>query len=193
MRKQEIIRKTKETDITLSLNLDGKGISNIDTNCGFLNHMLDLFSFHSNIDLTIKAIGDIEVDYHHLAEDLGIVLGDAINKALENNKNINRYGSFILPMDDALILCALDFSNRSYLNFDCEITSPKVGDFDTELIKEFFIAFTRTAKINLHFKKLAGENTHHIIEGIFKSFAKAIKIALEINKENKIPSTKGVL
>lgn len=195
MRKCNIERKTAETDIKLTLELDGKGESNVDTGCGFLDHMLTLFASHGGFDLSLKCTGDVNVDYHHTAEDIGICLGTAFCEALGDKKGIERYGSIILPMDEALILCAIDFSGRDYLNFDVEIPTLKVGDFDTELVEEFFIAFTRKANCTLHFKKLAGKNSHHVIEGAFKAAARAIKQAVKIDPDRAdvIPSTKGVL
>ena len=195
MRTYEINRKTAETDIKLTLDLDGKGKSEIDTGCGFLDHMLTLFASHGRFDLTVKCAGDVQVDYHHTAEDVGICLGKAFFEALGDKKGIERYGSMILPMDEALILCAVDFSGRDLLNFDVEIPSLKVGDFDCELVEEFWLAFTRQAACTLHFKKLAGKNSHHIIEGAFKAAARAMKQAVKIDPEraDEIPSTKGVL
>ena len=195
MRNAEIIRKTAETDITLTLCLDGDGKGTIDTGCGFLDHMLTLFSRHGSFDLDVKCIGDTQVDYHHTAEDIAICLGDAFKKALGDMKGITRYGSFILPMDESLILTAVDISGRSYLGYDLDIPTEKVGDFDTELTREFFEAFVRHAGVTLHIKQLAGYNSHHIIEGTFKSFARAMKQAVAIDEKNKdkIPSTKGVL
>ncbi len=195
MREFELARTTNETDISLWLNIDGSGKSEIDTGCGFLNHMLTLFAKHSRIDLKVTCKGDTDIDYHHTAEDIAIVLGTAIKNAIGDKSGINRYGNIILPMDEALILAAVDFSGRSYLVFDCEIPCPTVGDFDTELVEEFFVAFVRTAEINLHIKKLAGKNTHHIIEGIFKAVARCIGSALKIDPalEGEIPSTKGIL
>ena len=195
MRKAEIIRKTAETDITLSLSLDGEGKGTIDTGCGFLDHMLTLFSRHGSFDLDVKCIGDTQVDYHHTAEDIAVCLGDAFKKALGDMKGITRYGSFILPMDESLILTAVDISGRSYLGYDLSIPTEKVGDFDTELTREFFEAFVRHAGVTLHLKQLSGYNSHHIIEGTFKSFARTMKQAVAIDEKNKdkIPSTKGVL
>lgn len=195
MRQAEIIRKTAETDITLTLCLDGDGKGEIDTGCGFLDHMLTLFSRHGSFDLNVKCIGDTQVDYHHTAEDIAICLGDAFKKALSDMKGITRYGSFMLPMDESLILTAVDISGRSYLGYDLSIPTEKVGDFDTELTREFFEAFVRHAGVTLHIKQLAGYNSHHIIEGTFKSFARTMKVAVTIDEKNKdkIPSTKGVL
>lgn len=195
MRIAEINRKTNETDITLKLNIDGRGESSIDSGCGFLDHMLTLLSCHARFDLELKCIGDTQVDFHHTVEDIGIVLGDALRKALGDLKGINRYGSFILPMDESLILTALDISGRSHLSYELEIPAQKVGDFDTELAREFFEAFVRKADITLHIKQLAGFNSHHIIEGAFKSVARSLRTAVAIDKDfgDEIPSTKGVL
>lgn len=195
MRISNIERKTAETDIKLSLNLDGTGKSNINSGCGFLDHCLTLFAKHGSFDLDVKCIGDVEVDYHHSVEDIGICLGEAFSRAIGDMRGICRYGNMILPMDEALILCAIDVSGRSYLNYDLNIPTPKVGDFDTELAWEFFIAFTRKANITLHLKQLDGKNSHHIIEGSFKAFARALKEAVKIDeaKKDEIPSTKGVL
>ncbi len=194
MRSSEIIRKTNETDIMLSLSLS-KGESTIDTGCGFLDHMLTLFARHGDFALNVKCKGDTEVDYHHTAEDIAICLGDAFKEALGDMKGITRYGSFILPMDESLILTAVDISGRSGLYYDLQIPTEKVGDFDTELTQEFFEAFVRHAGVTLHIKQLAGTNSHHIIEGTFKSFARTLKQAVSIDENNKdaIPSTKGVL
>lgn len=195
MRSAEILRKTAETDISLKLNLDGKGESKIETGCGFLNHMLTLFAKHGRFDLDINCAGDVDVDYHHTTEDVGICLGQAFEKALANKKGIVRYGSFILPMDEALILTAVDLSGRSMLVKELDIKANKVGDFDTELLEEFLLAFTRTANCTLHVRQLSGSNAHHIIEGTFKSLARSLKTAVSIDKDfsNEIPSTKGVL
>lgn len=195
MRAYETQRKTNETDISLSLNIDGTGKSEIDTGCGFLDHMLTLFAKHARFDLTVKCIGDTNVDYHHSAEDIGIVLGTAISECVGDAKGIVRYGHIILPMDEALILCAVDLSGRAYLNYKLEIPTEKVGDFDTELVEEFMMSFTRCAKMNLHLKQLDGTNSHHIIEGAFKALARALKAAVAIDEKFKdeIPSTKGVL
>ncbi len=195
MRNYEMTRKTAETDITLSLNLDGNGKGVINTGCGFLDHMLTLFASHGRFDLTVKCVGDTHVDYHHTAEDIGICLGKAFAEALGDKKGIERYGSMILPMDETLILCAVDFSGRDYLGFDVEIPTLKVGDFDTELVEEFWLGFVRNANCTLHFKKPAGKNSHHIIEGMFKAAARAMKAAVKIDtaRADEIPSTKGVL
>ena len=195
MRNVQIERKTAETDISLFIELDGKGKSEIESGCGFLDHMLTLFSSHSRSDLKLTCKGDTQVDYHHTAEDIGIALGSAIKKAIGDKKGINRYGSFILPMDEALIMCAIDISGRSHLSFSLDIPTERVGDFDTELVEEFFTALTREAGITLHVKKLDGKNSHHIIEGAFKAFARALRIAVSIDPSlgDEVPSTKGVL
>ncbi len=195
MRTAEINRKTNETDIKLKLNIDGRGESKIDSGCGFLDHMLTLLSRHARFDLELSCKGDTYVDYHHTAEDIGIVLGQALSDALSDMKGIIRYGDCILPMDESLILSAVDISGRGYLGYDLEIPALKVGDFDTELVEEFFLGFVRKANITLHIKKLSGSNSHHIIEGVFKSVARSLKTAVSIDKEyqNEIPSTKGLL
>lgn len=195
MRTSEIKRTTNETDIYLKLNIDGKGENKIKTGCGFLDHMLTLFSRHARFDLELECVGDTYVDYHHTAEDIGIVLGKALAESLGEMRGITRYGSFILPMDESLILSAVDISGRSYLAYSLQIPAQKVGDFDTELVQEFFEAFVRNANITLHLKQLEGYNSHHIIEGAFKSVARSLKEAVSIDKkfENEIPSTKGVL
>lgn len=195
MRKAEIKRKTNETDIELLINLDGKGISDINTGCGFLDHMLTLFSRHSGFDLTVKCQGDTFVDDHHTVEDIGIALGNAFEKALGDKKGICRYGDIMLPMDEALILSAVDLSGRSYLEYSLNIPSQKVGTFDTELTKEFYLAFVSNAKCTLHIKQLSGANSHHIIEGSFKAFARCLRkaVATDALFANEIPSTKGVL
>lgn len=195
MRVIEINRKTKETDIKLKLNLDGKGEGIINTGCGFFDHMLDLFARHGRFDLEVYCNGDINVDYHHTVEDVGIVLGQAFKKALGDMKGIIRYGSTILPMDESLILTALDISGRSYLKLDLPIRASKIGDFPVELVEEFFLAFVRHAGVTLHVQKLAGTNAHHVVEGTFKSFARSMKQAVKIDGDfaDEIPSTKGVL
>ncbi len=195
MRNYEIKRKTAETDIALSLELDGKGNGVIDTGCGFLDHMLTLFSRHGRFDLKVKCAGDTNVDYHHSVEDIGICLGIAFSEALGDMKGICRYGHIILPMDEALIMCATDISGRAHLEYGLDIPTQKVGDFDTELVYEFLIAFVRNAKITLHINQLAGKNSHHIIEGAFKALGRTLAAASKINEEYKdeIPSTKGVL
>ena len=193
MRTSEITRKTAETDISLCLNLDGTGKSNIDTGCGFLNHMLTLFAAHGKFDLTVKCLGDIDVDDHHSVEDIGICLGDAFQEALGDKRGITRYGSFLLPMDEALILSAVDISGRSCLCYGLEIPTEKIGTFDTELVEEFFLGFTRHCPMSLHLKQLAGKNAHHIVEGAFKSVARSLKAAVARDGSGEIPSTKGVL
>ncbi len=195
MRMAQVNRKTAETDISLSLNLDGIGKGEIDTGCGFLNHMLTLFAKHGRFDLSVKCVGDTDVDDHHTAEDIGICLGDAFAKALGDMRGIVRYGSTVLPMDEALILSAVDISGRGKFVPDMKIPTEKVGTFDTELVFEFFEAFVRRANITLHVRELAGENSHHIIEGAFKSVARSLRAAVKIDPEaaGEIPSTKGVL
>lgn len=195
MRRKKITRDTKETKIVLALEIDGTGAYEIDTGVGFLNHMLELFARHGRFDLAVDCKGDTHVDAHHTTEDIGIALGAAFKESLGDKRGIYRYGHMILPMDEALILCAVDISGRSYLNFDVEMPAQKVGDFDTELVKEFMAAFSRELGMNLHIKMLAGENTHHIIEGIFKCLARAMRQACSIEAEfaDEIPSTKGVL
>ena len=195
MRTASIERKTAETDIRLTLTLEGKGVSEVDTGCGFMDHMLTLFARHGRFDLCVKCTGDTDVDYHHIVEDLGIVLGTAFARALGDKRGIQRYGSCVLPMDEALILTAADLSGRACLGFELPLASPKVGDFDTELVKEFFLGFVRSAACTLHIRELAGENTHHVIEGAFKSFARTMRAAaaMDPEAEGEIPSTKGVL
>ena len=195
MRTIEIIRTTKETDIVLKLNLDGTGVSNVNSGSGFLDHMLTLFARHGRMDLELTCKGDVEVDFHHTTEDIGICLGLAFKQALGDKRGIVRYGDTILPMDEALILSAVDISGRSYLNLDLRLRAKRVGNFDTELVEEFFTAFTSNAGINLHVKQLEGRNTHHIIEGTFKSVARSLKQAVAIDPAyaDEVPSTKGVL
>ena len=195
MRSYEIVRKTAETDIQLSLNLDGTGRSSIDTGCGFLNHMLTLFAAHGKFDLTVKCTGDTDVDDHHSVEDIGICLGLAFQNALGDKRGITRYGSFLLPMDEALIMTAVDISGRAYLGYQLEIPTEKIGTFDTELVEEFFLGFVRNCPMSLHVRKLAGTNSHHIAEGAFKSVARSLKAAVAIDptSADAIPSTKGVL
>ncbi len=195
MREYEVVRKTAETDIALKLCLDGKGVSNIDTGVGFLDHMLTLFARHGRFDLDVKCKGDTQVDYHHTVEDVGIALGQAFAAALGDKKGIIRYGYMILPMDEALILTAVDLDGRGTLSYGLDIPALKVGEFDTELTEEFFYAFVREAKCSLHIKQMAGVNSHHIIEGTFKSFARSLRQAVSFEEgfENEIPSTKGVL
>ncbi|MBQ5592534.1 MAG: imidazoleglycerol-phosphate dehydratase HisB [Clostridia bacterium] len=195
MRTSEIKRDTAETKIALTLDLDGTGKSDIATGCGFLDHMLTLFAKHGRFDLTVDCDGDIDVDDHHTVEDIGICLGKAFNEALGDKKGIIRYGSFTLPMDEALIMCAVDISGRDYLAYRLEIPTEKVGTFDTELVEEFMLAFTRNAELNLHIIQLSGTNSHHIIEGTFKCLARTLRQAVNIDEKFKdeIPSTKGVL
>lgn len=195
MRSSEIKRKTAETDIMLRLEIDGTGKSNIDTGCGFLNHMLTLFATHGRFNLEVKCVGDVEVDYHHTVEDIGIALGDAFFEALGDKRGIVRYGNMLLPMDEALILSAVDFSGRAYLEYSLDIPTQKVGDFDCELCEEFWIAFARNARCTLHLRQLSGRNSHHIIEGAFKSAARSIRQAVAVDWDfaDEIPSTKGVL
>ena len=195
MRTAEINRKTNETDIRLTLDLDGTGKSEIHSGVGFLDHMLTLFARHGRFDLTLTCDGDTYVDDHHSVEDIGIALGQAFEQALGDKRGIIRYGSFILPMDETLILTAVDISGRSYLNYDLHIPTQKVGAFDTELTEEFFLGFVRNANLTLHIKQLEGKNSHHIIEGAFKSFGRTMKQAVAIDKafKDEIPSTKGVL
>lgn len=195
MRIAEISRNTAETDIKLSLNLDGKGNSSVKTGCGFLDHMLTLFAKHGRFDLVVECEGDTYVDYHHTVEDIGIVLGKAFCQALGEKRGIVRYGNFILPMDESLIMTAVDISGRAYLGYALNIPTEKVGDFDTELVEEFFVAFCNNAGLNLHIRQLAGSNSHHIIEGAFKSVARSLKAAVSIDEAfcDEIPSTKGVL
>ena len=169
MRNAEINRKTAETDIKLFIELDGTGKSKIDTGCGFLDHMLTLFASHGKFDLNVLCKGDVNVDYHHTVEDIGIVLGEAFSKALKDKKGITRYGDIILPMDETVILASVDFSGRTFLGYDLEIPTEKVGDFDTELVEEFWLGFTRKAECALHIRMLSGKNSHHIIEGAFKA------------------------
>ena len=193
MRTSEITRKTAETDISLRLDLDGTGKSHIDTGCGFLNHMLTLFAAHGKFDLTVKCVGDTDVDDHHSVEDIGICLGSAFREALADKRGITRYGSFLLPMDEALILSAVDISGRSCLCYELEIPTEKIDTFDTELVEEFFLAFTRSCPMSLHLRQLAGKNSHHIVEGAFKSVARSLKAAVSLDGSDQIPSTKGVL
>ncbi len=195
MRSATVNRKTAETDISLTLNLDGTGKSEIDTGVGFFDHMLTLFAKHGRFDLTLTCKGDTQVDDHHSVEDIGIALGDAFARALGDKRGIYRYGSMFLPMDEALILSALDLSGRSCLVYGLEIPTEKVGTFDTELVKEFWLAFVRNAACTLHIRQFAGENSHHIIEGTFKSVARALRAAVAFDPDamDEIPSTKGVL
>lgn len=216
MRKAEIVRKTAETDIQLKLNIDGVGNSQINTGCGFLDHMLTLFAKHGRFDLEVKCAGDINVDYHHTVEDVGICLGMAFNKALGDKKGIKRYGGAMLAMDETLIISAVDLSGRSCLVYNLGLPATKVGDFDTELVEEFWISFVRNANCALHVNEMYGKNTHHIIEGAFKAVARSVREAVNLNAvienafstvakvlkeaveidtefKDEIPSTKGVL
>ena len=195
MRTTQINRTTGETDISLTLNLDGTGLSSCQTGCGFLDHMLVLFAKHGRFDLTLKCTGDTYVDYHHTTEDVGICLGQAFAAALGDKKGITRYGDTTLPMDESLILSAVDISGRGGCYYALDIPAQKVGDFDTELCQEFFIAFARAAGITLHIRQLAGCNSHHIIEGAFKSVARSLKTAVSIDSSfaDEVPSTKGIL
>ena len=195
MRNAQIKRTTKETDIDLSINLDGKGDSVINSGCGFLDHMLTLFAKHARFDLNVKCVGDVEVDYHHTTEDIAICLGDAFKNAIGDKKGICRYGDIILPMDEALILSAVDISGRGQCYYNMQMPTEKVGDFDTELCKEFWDGFARQAGISLHIVMLDGGNSHHIIEGSFKSVARSLRKAVKIDPELKdeIPSTKGII
>lgn len=195
MRIAELKRNTAETQISVFLNLDGTGKSEIATGCGFLDHMLTLFARHGRFDLNVTCQGDTQVDYHHTTEDIGIALGTAFSQALGEKRGICRYGDTILPMDEALILTAADISGRSFLGFALPVPTEKVGDFDTELVEEFWLGFVRKAECTLHFQELAGSNSHHIIEGAFKSAARSLKKAVLIDPvyADEIPSTKGVL
>ena len=195
MRSAVIERETNETDITLSLCLDGKGESDVRTGVGFLDHMLTLFARHGRFDLKVRCAGDTWVDDHHSVEDIGIVLGEAFARCLGDRRGIRRYGSELLPMDEALVLCAADLSGRGVLRYSLALPAQKVGTFDTELVEEFFLAFTRTSGVTLHLRQLDGANTHHIIEAAFKGFGRALRQAVSIDPETagEIPSTKGVL
>ena len=195
MRIGEINRKTSETVITTYLDLDGIGEADIDTGVGFFDHMMTLFSRHGRFDIRLSCDGDTYVDDHHSVEDIGICLGKAFKKALGDMRGINRYGHIILPMDETLILCAVDISGRAHLSFEADFPTEKIGTFDTELVEEFFEAFVRSSNVTLHIKQLSGKNSHHIAEGIFKAFGRTMKTAVAIDKEfdDEIPSTKGVL
>jgi len=195
MRNAVIERKTAETDISLKIELDGSGKAECNTGCGFLDHMLTLFAKHGRFDLTVSCVGDTQVDYHHTTEDIGICLGKAVKDALGDKKGIERYGNIILPMDEALVLCAIDVSGRSYLGYSLKVPCQKVGNFDTELVKEFYAAFVNNFPISLHLTQLAGENSHHIIEAGFKAFARALKkaLAIDLDSPDSLPTTKGVL
>ena len=195
MRTAQIKRTTLETDISLTLNLDGTGKSQIATGCGFLNHMLTLFAAHGRFDLTVTCRGDTDVDDHHSVEDIGICLGKAFSQALGDRRGITRYGSFLLPMDEALILTAVDISGRSFLGYQLEIPTEKIGAFDTELVEEFFLAFVRSCPMSLHIRKLAGTNSHHIAEGAYKSVARALRaaVAMDASAPDAVPCTTGFL
>ena len=195
MREARLDRKTNETDISLSLCLDGTGKSEIDTGCGFLNHMLTLFAKHARFDLNVKCVGDTDVDYHHTTEDIAITLGKAFSQAIGDKKGIMRYGDIILPMDETLIMCAVDVSGRGGAYIDLNIPASKVGDFDTELTQEFLVALAREAGITMHVRQICGANSHHIIEGVFKSLARVLNTCVTIDEKYKdeIPSTKGVI
>jgi imidazoleglycerol-phosphate dehydratase len=195
MRNREINRKTAETDIRLTLELDGSGTADVATGCGFLDHMLTLFARHGGFDLTVRCTGDVNVDYHHTAEDVAICLGAALEGALGEKRGVTRYGSITLPMDEALILAAVDLSGRGGAYCQLALPTEKVGDFDTELGEEFFTAFARTGALTLHIRQLAGSNSHHILEGCFKALARALRQAVAIDPRagSAVPSTKGVL
>lgn len=195
MREARKERKTAETEIRLELRVDGSGQREIRTSCGFMNHMLELMSYHARFDLKVEGRGDIEVDDHHLVEDLGILLGDALKEALGEKKGIKRYGQSLLPMDESLVLCGVDVSGRAYLGFDVNMPQATVGSFDTELVEEFFQAFVRSSGMTLHLKLLSGRNTHHVIEAIFKAFGRALRDASgqDASFAEEVPSTKGVL
>lgn len=195
MRTAEIARKTNETDIRLSLNLDGRGESQIRTGVGFLDHMLTLLARHGGMDLELTCDGDTQVDDHHSVEDIGIALGQAFEECLGDKRGITRYGQFLLPMDETLVLCAVDLSGRAYLGWAVDLPAQKVGDFDTELGKEFWLGFLRHCPASLHFREFSGENTHHILEAVFKGAGRALKqaVALDEKHRDEIPSTKGLL
>jgi len=195
MRQAELVRDTKETKISLTLNLDGKGVCDSNTGVGFLDHMLTLFARHGAFDLAVTCDGDLHVDFHHTVEDVGIVLGRAFSQALGEMRGIARYGSFLLPMDESLVLVAVDISGRSHLGYDLRIPADKVGVFDTELVQEFFLGFVRSLGATLHLKQMEGSNSHHIIEAAFKGFGRAMKqaVAIDASLEGEIPSTKGTL
>ena len=195
MRQATVKRKTAETDIELTLDLDGSGKSQIDSGCGFFDHMLTLFAGHGRFDLTLTCRGDTQVDYHHSVEDIGIALGEAFSEALGDKRGLTRYGSMLLPMDEALVLCAVDLSGRTMLRYALEVPTEKVGDFDTELAEEFFWGFVRSAAATVHLRQLDGTNTHHILEAAFKAFGRAMRQAVKLDSElsGEVPSTKGVL
>lgn len=195
MRTAQIERNTNETQIRLTLNVDGRGQYQVDTGCGFLNHMLELFARHGSFDLEVTCQGDTQVDDHHTVEDIGIALGKAFAQALGDLRGVYRYGNFLLPMDEALVLCAVDLSGRGYLGWQMELPTEKVGTFDTELAEEFWIAFSRNCGATLHFQQMAGRNSHHILEAAFKGMGRALRqaVAIEPGRGNEIPSTKGIL
>ena len=195
MRTAQIERNTNETQIRLTLNVDGRGQYQVDTGCGFLNHMLELFARHGSFDLEVTCHGDTQVDDHHTVEDIGIALGKTFAQALGDLRGVYRYGNFLLPMDEALVLCAVDLSGRGYLGWQMELPTEKVGTFDTELAEEFWIAFSRNCGATLHFLQIAGRNSHHILEAAFKGMGRALRqaVAIEPGRENEIPSTKGIL
>ncbi len=195
MRNALVQRNTRETQIGLTLNLDGTGKAEISTGCGFLDHMLELFARHGDMDLTVHCAGDTHIDYHHSVEDIGICLGKAFTQALGDKRGITRYGQFLLPMDETLVLCACDLSGRDYLGWVVELPSPVVGSFDTELAKEFWLAFVRNCPASIHIRQMAGENTHHIIEAIFKGMGRTLKaaVAMDMKHIDEVPSTKGML
>ena len=195
MRSAVIERNTKETSIALTLSLDGSGKSEIRSGCGFLDHMLTLFARHGDFDLTLTCKGDTEVDYHHTVEDIGIALGQAFTAALGDKRGINRYGQFLLPMDETLVLCACDLSGRDYLGWSVQLPAEKVGDFDSELGKEFWLGFVRNCPASIHIREMCGENTHHILEAVFKGMGRCLKEAVAFDPKHlgDIPSTKGVL
>ena len=195
MREVRVERNTTETQIDLTLDLDGAGIYQVDTGCGFLNHMLELFARHGRFDLVLTCHGDVEVDYHHTAEDVGIALGQAFRRGLGEMRGIRRYGSFCLPMDEALLLCAVDLSGRCTLRWDVRCPTEKVGDFDVECAREFWLGFARSVPATLHFVQLAGENSHHILEACWKGMARALSAAVRVDQAHRdeIPSTKGLL
>ena len=195
MRQAVIQRKTWETDIDLQLNLDGTGKAQIDSGCGFLDHMLELLAYHGQMDLTVKCQGDTQVDDHHTVEDIAICLGDAFAKALGDKKGIIRYGNFLLPMDETLVMCAVDLCGRDTLGYQVNIPAQKVGNFDTELVQEFMLSFARNIKASIHFYQMAGTNSHHIIEAMFKGLGKCLKqaVAIDTSRPNETPSSKGTL
>ncbi len=194
MRSYTLERKTAETDIALSLCLEG-GECSVNTGCGFLDHMLTLFARHGGFGLSVSCVGDVNVDYHHTTEDVGICLGTALREALGDKAGIVRYGDIILPMDETLILCAADISGRAHLSYDVTPPTEKVGDFDTELVKEFLLGFVRSAQLTLHIRQMAGENSHHILEGVFKALGRTLSkaVAIDPKRVGEIPSTKGAL